>query len=54
MMREIAVGLHRKGLARFKSFIDSDFQEEFGWTAAAFEPMTREQGREFFKDLRLA
>ena len=53
-MREIAIGLRRKGKTRFKAFIDEDFPEDFGWTAIAFEPMTREEGHEFFKDLRLA
>jgi len=53
-MREIAIGLRREGVERFKAFIDEDYPDDFGWTAIAFEPMTREQGRKFFEDLRLA
>lgn len=53
-MREAAVGLRRSGVSRFKAFIDADFPREFGWTAIAFEPMTREKGHEFFGEFRLA
>jgi len=53
-MRQIAIDLHREGKQRFKAFIDSDFPEDFGWTAIAFEPMTREEGNKHFAELRLA
>jgi hypothetical protein len=53
-IRQIAVGLRRCGKTRFKPFIDSDFPEDFGWTAAAFEPMTREEGQRYFGTLKLA
>jgi hypothetical protein len=44
----------RDGHRRIGGFIDEDFPEDFGWTAMAFEPMTREEGREYFGHLRLA
>jgi len=53
-IRQIAIGLRRNGKDRYKAFIDSDFPEGFGWTAAAFEPMTREEGQQYFGDLKLA
>jgi hypothetical protein len=45
--------LGNQGECRYKYFIDSDLPQ-FGWTAIAFDPMTRENGRELFGHLRLA
>ena len=42
------------GEERIRPFIDDDFPEDFGWTAIAFPPMTREEGRELFGHLKLA
>jgi hypothetical protein len=35
-------------------FFDSYYPEEFGWTAVAFYPMTQEEGKPYFKGLKLA
>jgi len=35
-------------------FFDSYYPEEFGWTAVAFYPMTEEEGKKYFKGLKLA
>ena len=35
-------------------FIDDDYPENFGWTAVAFHPITKEKGDQYFKRLRLA
>ena len=53
-MRRIAVQFRQDGRQRIKAFIDDDFPEDFGWTAIAFEPMTREEGSKYFSELRLA
>jgi hypothetical protein len=42
------------GKERIGAFNDDDFPDDFGWTALAFEPMTREEGQRYFGDLRLA
>ena len=35
-------------------FIDDDYPEDFGWTAVAFHPITKEQGDKYFGNLKLA
>ena len=35
-------------------FYDEYYPEDFGWTAVAFYPMTKEEGSKYFKGLRLA
>lgn len=35
-------------------FYDEYYPEDFGWTAVAFYPMTKEQGSQYFKGLKLA
>ena len=35
-------------------FFDDYYPEDFGWTAVAFYPITKENGKNFFKGLRLA
>lgn len=35
-------------------FYDDYYPKEFGWTAVAFRPMTKEDGKKLFKGLRLA
>jgi len=39
---------------KYCTFVDDDYPEDFGCTAVAFEPMTREQGNKYFSKLRLA
>ena len=39
---------------KYCTFVDDDYPEDFGYTAVAFEPMTREQGNKYFSKLRLA
>jgi hypothetical protein len=53
-MRACADRLRHDGRLRTGVFVDADFPEEFGWTAIAFEPITREEGRRYFGDLKLA
>ena len=40
--------------SQYKAFIDDDYPEDFGWTAVAFKPMTRDEGDKYFGRLRLA
>jgi hypothetical protein len=35
-------------------FFDEYYPEEFGWTSAAFYPMTKEEGHRYFSNLKLA
>lgn len=42
------------GERQYKAFIDDDYPEDFGWTAVAFKPMTRDEGDKYFGRLRLA
>ena len=45
---------HEWNKSQYKPFIDDDYPEDFGWTAVAFQPMTREEGDKYFSKLRLA
>jgi len=53
-MGDIGDALWKRGENRSAAFIDSDFPEDFGWTAIAFPPMDKEEGRKLFGHLRLA
>ena len=46
--------LWHEGEERIRPFIDSDFPDDFGWTAVALPPMDRDKGRELFGHLGLA
>jgi len=39
---------------KMRFFYDTYYPEEFGWTAVAFYPMTKEQGEQYFKGFPLA
>lgn len=45
---------YKHGETRIRPFIDDDFPKDFGWTAVALPPMTREMGKELCGHLRLA
>jgi len=53
-MHDAGDALWKEGELRSKAFIDSDFPDDFGWTAIAFPPMEKAQGRKLFGQLRLA
>jgi len=42
------------GESQYQTFVDDDYPANFGWTAVAFKPMTREEGSKYFDGLRLA
>lgn len=53
-MTATAEKLRSSGEERLRPFIDDDFPEDFGWTAIALPPMTREAGQMLFGCLKLA
>ena len=53
-IEEIINDVQQDGIKEYCTFVDDDYPEDFGYTAVAFNPMTRNTGDKYFSRLRLA